>query len=193
MNNILFINACLRKDSRTKELTDVVLSKLQGNIAEVNLAKENIQPLNIESLEYRFDLIAKRNFNDPIFDKAKQFAAADTIVIAAPFYDYSFPAMLKNYIENINVSGIVFRYTESGEVEGLCKAKKVFYITTAGGPILNSDFGYGYIKYLCNNFYGIKDTTFIKAEGLDIWGADIPAIMQKAKQEALKQISNIKI
>lgn len=186
MNNILFINACLRKDSRTKELADVVLSKLQGTITEVNLAKENIQPLNIESLEYRFDLIAKRNFNDPIFDKAKQFAAADTIVIAAPFYDYSFPAMLKNYIENINVSGIVFRYTESGKVEGLCKAKKVIYITTAGGPILNSDFGYGYIKYLCNNFYGIKDTTLIKAEGLDIWGADIAAIMQRAKQEAQK-------
>ena len=189
MNNILFINACVRKDSRTKELADVVLSKLNGKITEVNLLKENLQPLNEETINLRFSLASKKDFSNSIFDKAKQFAAADIIVIAAPFYDYSFPANLKIYIENINVSGIVFRYTESGEVEGLCKAKKVIYITTAGGPILNSDFGYGYIKYLCNNFYGIKDTTLIKAEGLDIVGADIPAIMQKAKQEALEKIN----
>ena len=186
MNNILFINACARKESRTKELAGVVLSKLQGTITEVNLAKENIQTLNLESMEYRFNLTAKRQFDDPIFDKAKQFAAADTIVIAAPFYDYSFPAMLKNYVENINVVGLLFRYTQTGTIEGLCKAKKVIYVATSGGPMLNTDFGYGYIKYLCNNFYGIKDTTFIKAEGLDIWGADIPAIMQKAKESILQ-------
>lgn len=186
MNNILFINACARKDSRTKELADVVLSKLNGNITEVNLLKENLQPLNEETINLRFSLAAKKDFSNSIFDKAKQFAAADIIVIAAPFYDYSFPAVLKTYIENINVSGIVFRYTEKGDIEGLCKAKKVIYTTTAGGPILNEAFGYGYIKYLCNNFYGIKDTTFIKAEGLDIWGADISKIMQKAKESILQ-------
>ena len=49
--------------------------------------------------------------------------------------------------------------------------------------MVENAFGYQYIKYLCNNFYGIKDTTLIKAEGLDIVGADIPAIMQKAKEE----------
>ena len=191
MNNILFINACVRKESRTKELTDVVLSKLQGTITEVNLEKENLQPLNLERLNYRSDLIAKRDFNKPIFDKAKQFAAADTIVIAAPFWDFSFPAMLKIYVENINVVGLLFRYTQTGSIEGLCKAKKLIYIATSGGPMVENAFGYQYIKYLCNNFYGIKDTTLIKAEGLDIWGADIPAIMQKAKAQALEQISAI--
>lgn len=184
MNNILFINACARKNSRTKELADVVLSRLNGNITEVNLLKENLKALTEEDINLRFSLISKKDFSNSVFDKARQFASADIIVIAAPFYDYSFPAVLKIYIENINVSGIVFKYNEKGEIEGLCKAKKVIYTTTAGGPILNNDFGYGYIKYLCNNFYGIKDTTFIKAEGLDIWGADIAAIMQKAKEEA---------
>ena len=188
MNNILFINACARKDSRTKELANVVLSRLKGEITEINLLKENLKPLSEEDINLRFSLTAKKDFSNPIFDKAHQFSAADIIVIAAPFYDYSFPAVLKIYIENINVSGIVFKYNEKGEIEGLCKAKKVIYTTTAGGPILDDAFGYGYIKYLCNNFYGIKDTTFIKAEGLDIWGADISAIMQKAKDEAQKEI-----
>lgn len=181
MNNILFINACLRKESRTKELANVVLSKLKGNITEVNLEKENLQPLNLERLNYRSDLIGKRDFSNPIFDKARQFAAADTIVIAAPFYDFSFPAMLKIYIENINVVGLLFRYTQTGAIEGLCKAKKLIYIATSGGPMQGNAFGYEYIKYLCNAFYGIKDTCLIKAEGLDIQGADIARIMQEAK------------
>lgn len=187
MENILFINACLRKESRTKELADMVLSKLKGNLTEVNLEKENLPPLNLERLNYRSDLIGKKDFSNPIFDKAKQFAAADTIVIAAPFYDFSFPAMLKNYIENINIVGLLFRYTPTGEIEGLCKAKKLIYITTSGGPILDNAFGYGYIKYLCNNFYGIKDTCLIKAEGLDIQGENISAIMQEAKAKAQKE------
>lgn len=191
MNNILFINACVRKESRTKELADVVLSKLQGTITEVNLEKENLKPLNLERLNYRFNLIGKRDFSDPIFDKAKQFAAADTIVIAAPFWDFSFPAMFKIYVENINVVGLLFRYTHIGAIEGLCKAKKLIYVATSGGPMQGNAFGYEYIKYLCNNFYGIKDTCLIKAEGLDIVGADIPAIMQKARQEALEKISSI--
>lgn len=181
MNNILFINACVRKESRTKELADMVLSKLKGNLTEVNLEKENLPPLNLERLNYRSDLIGKMDFSNPIFDKARQFAAADTIVIAAPFWDFSFPAMLKIYIENINIVGLLFRYTQTGAIEGLCKAKKLIYITTSGGPILDNAFGYGYIKYLCNNFYGIKDTCLIKAEGLDIQGANISAIMQEAK------------
>ena len=63
MNNILFINACVRKESRTKELADVVLSKLQGTITEVNLEKENLKPLNLERLNYRFYISYKPIFS----------------------------------------------------------------------------------------------------------------------------------
>lgn len=190
MKNILFINACLRKESRTKELADTVLSQLKGTITEVNLDKENLSALNAKLLIRRNDLISKKAFADSFFDKARQFASADTIVIAAPFYDFSFPAILKIYIENINIVGLLFRYTPEGKIEGLCKAKRLIYVVTSGGPMLNTEFGYGYIKYLCNNFYGIQDTILIKAEGLDIWGANIAAIMQKAKQEVAQIIAN---
>ena len=191
MEEILFINACVRKESRTKELADIVLSKLQGNITEVNLEKEKLCALNANLLERRNELISKKDYGDPFFDKASQFAAADTIVIAAPFWDFSFPAMLKIYVENINVVGLLFRYTQEGKIQGLCKAKRVIYIATSGGPILNTDFGYGYIKYLCNNFYGIQNTCLITAQGLDIYGADIADIMQKAKAEAAQKTEQI--
>ena len=42
----LFVNACVRPESRTKILADHLLDKLGGEIEEVNLEKENIQPLN---------------------------------------------------------------------------------------------------------------------------------------------------
>jgi FMN-dependent NADH-azoreductase len=65
----------------------------------------------------------------------------------------------------------------------LCKAKKLIYVTTSGGPIISDDFGFGYIKSLAENFYGINDINYIKAEGLDIWGANIQEILEEAKKE----------
>ena len=41
-----------------------------------------------------------------MFDLASQFQQADEIVIAAPYWDLSFPAILKLYLENIYVTGV---------------------------------------------------------------------------------------
>ena len=49
-----------------------------------------------------------------MFRYARQFAAADKIVIAAPLWDLSFPAQLKVYLENIYVTGIVTKYSDAG-------------------------------------------------------------------------------
>jgi putative NADPH-quinone reductase len=124
-----------------------------------------------------------KEYNHPIFDYAKQFANADTILISAPYWDLSFPSLLKTYIENINVNGITFSYSEKGYPVSLCNAKKLIYITTAGGPIISDELGFGYIKSLAENFYGIKDISYIKAEGLDIFGANIQEILNCAKKE----------
>ena len=181
--NILYINACVRKASRTNELAQHTLSKLLGNIEEINLDFEKITPLDKEQLDLRDSLIKDKNYNHPMFKYAKQFANADIILISAPYWDLSFPAILKTYIENINVNGITFSYSEKGYPVSLCKAKKLIYITTSGGPIISDDFGFGYIKSLAENFYGIKDIAYIKAQGLDIWGANIQEILEKAKND----------
>ena len=88
-------------------------------------------------------------------------------MIAAPFWDLSFPAILKLYIENIYITGIVSEYTENGMPHGLCKAKKLYYVTTAGGPY-NPDFSYGYIKSLVTDYFGIKDTELVMQDMLDV-------------------------
>ena len=180
--SILFINACARKDSRTKILADYLLTKFKSSVQERNLTTTPILPLSEEMLERRTVWAGKQDFNHPLFELAKEFAAADTIVIAAPFWDLSFPALLKIYIENINVVGITFAYNKDGNPCGLCKAKQLYYITTAGGPIFNDAYGYGYVKELAEKFYAIPEIYCIKAENLDVENADVEQILHDTKR-----------
>lgn len=169
---ILYINACVRKDSRTKKLADHLLSEATEQIEEVRLQDIVFPNVDEYYLLKRDKLLLSGAFDDPMFSLARQFARADTVVIAAPFWDLSFPAALKQYFEQINVAGITFRYSEEGVPVGLCKASKLYYITTAGGYFFPEEYGFGYVKALAQSFYGIMDVELIKAVGLDIAGAD---------------------
>lgn len=171
----LFINCCPRDNSRTERLAKKLLEKL-GEYDEVNPEKEGLVPMSKERLNYRTELLQKGDLSDDIFKYAKQFAAADTIVIAAPFWDLSFPSVLKIYIENIYVTGIVSKYNSDGTPKGLCKAKKLYYVTTAGGPY-DGRFSFDYLKELAESFFGIGETVLIKAEMLDIIGNDAEKIL----------------
>ena len=177
---ILFVNACVRKHSRTRYLAEQVIKRLEGTIVEVNPVAA-AEPITTEEfIINRTRATEKRNFAAPAYAPARQFAEADIIVIAAPYWDLSFPAALKAYFEQINVVGLTFEYTADGFPRGLCKAKKLIYVTTAGGPIISDEYGFGYVKALARNFYGIPDVSQIKAEGLDMIGADVEGILKKA-------------
>ena len=125
-NQILYVNACVRKESRTKWLAEKLLSKLGEPYEELRLEKIAFPIVNEEYLNRRDQLISSGDFQSPMFDLARQFSEAETIVIAAPFWDLSFPSMLKQYLEQINVVGITFKYSEEGVPVALCKAKRLF-------------------------------------------------------------------
>ena len=186
MDKILFINACVRPCSRTLELAKTLLQRLKGEVLEVRLQEMPMAALDLNGLEKRDQAAQKNDFSDPVFTAAKQFAAADIIVIAAPYWDLMFPAVLKTYLENITISGITFRYSEQGRPESLCKAKALHYVTTSGGFIGQNDFGFSYVKALSQNFFGISEIHRYAAEGLDIFGADVEMILGKTKQEISK-------
>ena len=179
---ILFVNACVRKQSRTLILAKQLLGTLEGEVKEVRLEEVDFPVVDEAFIDRREALKNAGKYDDPMFALGKDFAAADTIVIAAPYYDLSFPAMLKQYFEQINVLGLTFTYSETGTPEGLCKAKKLYYVTTAGGPILSDELGFGYVKALANTFYGIDEVYQLKAEGIDMIGADVEAILNEASE-----------
>ena len=181
MDNVLFINACVRPGSRTLELAETLLQRLNGDVKEVRLHEVPLPALDLQGMEKRDRATKEKDFSDPIFDLAKQFALADVIVIAAPYWDLMFPALVKTYFENVTVSGITFRYSPQGRPESLCKAKALYYVTTSGGFIGQNDFGFSYVKALAQNFFGISKIHRYAAEGLDIYGADVGKIMCEAK------------
>ena len=183
MEQILFVNACVRPQSRTLRLAQSVLDRLSGHLIEVDLSASPVPCLDREGLERRNNLLHAGSFDDPMFHPAIQFAKADTIVIAAPYWDLMFPALLKAYLEAITVSGLTFRYTEAGYPASLCRAKRLIYVTTAGGYIGDYDFGYRYVEAIAKGFFGIPDVSCVKAEGLDIVGADVEGILRAAAQK----------
>ena len=164
-DSVLFVNACPRAESRTRSLAEKVLSTL-----------------SLAFLRMRDRLLSEQNYTHPLFDYARRFAQAKAIVIAAPYWDLSFPAALKQYLEQLNVVGITFRYTESGFPVSLCQAKVLYYVTTAGGNYVPDAYGFGYIRDLAQSFYGIPDIRCVKAVGLDLVGADVQAIMKSAEE-----------
>ena len=178
---ILLINACVREGSRTRKLAQSLIEKLNDTVEEVKLSEIEFRKTDEDFLRWRDGCIATQDWSDPEFDLARQFARADRIVVAAPFWDLSFPAVLKQYFEHICVLGVTFHYTADNMPEGLCRAKALYYVTTSGGPIFCEDYGYGYVKALAQAFYGIRDVKMIRAEGLDIQGADVEAILMQVE------------
>ena len=180
---ILLINACVRTDSRTKRLTDALLKELDGEITEVVLSEIDFPVVDEAFLQKRDALIAEKQWDDPIFNLAMQFKSADTIVVAAPYWDLSFPSSLKQYFEQINAMGTTFDYSDEGLPIPLCKAEKLYYVTTAGGDFFPEQSGFGYVQALAQNFYHIKDVKLIKATGLDIEGAPVEKILRDCEEK----------
>ena len=173
----LFINACVREESRTRRLAEAVMAGDREAYTEVYLPGIAFPKVDEAFVNWRNDCVSRSDYASPVFDLAKEFAAAEEIVVAAPFWDLSFPSTLKQYLEQICVVGLTFFYNDQNIPQGLCRANKLTYVTTAGGPIFNEDYGYGYVRALATGFFGIKETRMIKAENLDIRGADVEGLL----------------
>lgn len=172
MKKVLYIDCCIRREgSRTKKLADRFLHNLEQKggyeITHLCLMDENLGCLTEGFFQQRQELLEKNELDHPRFRYAWQFQQADRIVIAAPFWDLAFPALLKVYLENVSVDGITFGCAESG-LYGTCKSEKMVFLTTRGGSYANSplEMGSRYLEALCE-FFGIDEYIEIAADGLD--------------------------
>ena len=176
MRKLLYINSCVnRETSRTMRVSTELVNKLKDDyeVTELVLEDEELVPLNSTRLNERSALLSEGDFNNAFFNFARQFAEADCIVIAALYWDCGFPAMLKIYIENISVPGIAYKYSEEGIPTGLCKAEKLYYVTSRGGFVPDEgDLGYKTIEAMAK-YYGISQVECISLQGTDIPTTDI--------------------
>ena len=116
-----------------------------------------------------------------------ELQAHDTVVIAAPMYNFNIPTQLKNYFDLIARAGVTFRYTEAGP-EGLVKNKRAVIISSRGGIHKDTptDLLTPYVK-LFLGFIGITDVNFVFAEGI-AYGPEVATKASTEAKEAIKQI-----
>lgn len=191
MEKLLFIDSCPRQESRTRELANYYLTKLLAKenyeVTYRSLAELNLVGVTEEIIEKRSTANFKEDFSDSIYDLAKELKEADKIILAAPYWDLSFPSILKTYIENIMVVGLTFDVDDKDYIP-LCNSKELIYLTTAGGEIADCNFGYDYVCGIAK-MIGLGEVTFIKAERLDLDADRLDQIMLDTKKYIDKLLS----
>ena len=172
MKKLLYIDACIRdEESRTKRIATPIVEALKE--------KYEVQTLVINDLELSIvqkDLITKRMSGDidpQVMSWAESVRDADRIVIAAPFWDMSIPAALKNFLELCSIFDVTFK-SNNKTCYGNCKAEKMLYITTRGMDIDTGDVldqGTSYLKAL-SWLWGIGPLQVVSAQNMDYISVD---------------------
>lgn len=166
MKKLFYVDACLREGSNTKKIADAIFDELSNKyeMETVRLSDCSFPIVNNDILNDRANGIVPEEY----VEMAKKLAAADRLVIAAPFWDMSFPSALKVFFENMSLFNVTFASNEK-ECFGLCKAEKVLYITTRGMNISTGDDleqATPYIKAL-SKLWGLGELYVISAQNMD--------------------------
>lgn len=117
----------------------------------------------------------------------EQYVAADKYVFVSPMWNFSFPPVLKAYIDAVSIAGKTFKYTENGPV-GLLQDKKAIHIQASGGvysegPAAGFESGHSYLAKIMQ-FHGVPSFEGIFVEGMAAAPDNADAIKAKAIAKA---------
>jgi len=167
MKKLLYIDACIRDDeSRTKRIAEPIVKALEK---KYDVQRFVLNDMDLEIVQR--DLIRKRlngMIDATVMSWAETARDADRIVIAAPFWDMSIPAALKNFIELCSILDVTFK-TNDKTCYGNCKAEKLLFITTRGMDIPTGDVreqATSYLKAL-SWLWGIGPMQVVAAQNMD--------------------------
>jgi len=175
--NVLSVTASARQtDSVTRRFASEMLDELHKQHARVNVVERNVSAglpfvdetwvsANFTPAEQRND--AQKAVLAGSDALVAELSQADVLLIAAPIYNFSVPATLKAWVDQIARVGLTFNYTSNGPV-GALQGKKAYLLFASGGTELDSeiDFASGYLRHIMG-FIGIDDVSFISAACFD--------------------------
>jgi len=187
MKKLLYIDACIRNtESRTKRIAEPIVDALRNTFDITTLALNDLDLTIVQE-----ELIRKRNGGDidPVVMRwAETVRDADRIVIAAPFWDMSFPAALKVFFELCSIFNVTFT-SDDKTCHGNCRAEKLLYITTRGMNISTGDpleQATPYLKAL-SWLWGIGPLQVVAAQNMDyVSPEEIEAKIRTAIAEGLE-------
>ena len=167
MKKIIYVNSIIRKEeSRTKRVIDGILDGVMDKVTikEIDLNTLNLNPYNEVSYEKK----VKNGTEDVFYNLSKEIAESDGLIIAAPFWDMSIPAMLKSFLEKISLFEVMF-VSDDKQCNGIAKCPFMYYVTTRGMNIKDGDEleqGTSYLKALCW-LWGIKTFAVTSCSNFD--------------------------
>ncbi|ASJ98726.1 FMN-dependent NADH-azoreductase [Shewanella marisflavi] len=190
MAKVLVLKSSILGDySQSAKLIDHLQQHWQGQGAEVTVRDLAAQPLPVLDGEIAMglrggeELTARQQEVLALSDElVAELKAHDTIVIAAPMYNFSIPTQLKNWIDLIARAGVTFTYTETGP-KGLVDGKRAVLVTTHGGVHKNGDSDHvvPYLKTVLG-FIGITDVETVYGEALNMGPEASEQGISEAKQ-----------
>ena len=174
--NILYISTSTRgAESVTDLLAEELLDQLSGQdtvVVRRTLAREI--PLLSAAVTAEMTTPVRDLIEAAAADLATadaliaELAAADVVVIGAPFYNFGVPASLKAWADLVARAGTTFTYGETGPV-GLLDDRPTYIVSASGGTEIGSDIDYGtrWLRHFLG-FIGLHDVTVVAANQLAI-------------------------
>lgn len=196
---VLHINSSARvSDSNSRIIGQYLVDELKQPIIGRDLAQQPLPPISAEDLvgvhgssdSQRASLQTQLSLSESLIDELRR---ADTLVLAAPIYNFGIPASLKQWVDAICRAGVSFKYTEQGPV-GLLGVKRAIIITSSGGTPIGSDMDFAsrYLEHICN-FIGINDVFHIDASGSKRSPEQVIASGKQQVDDLLSQLTNSEI
>ena len=185
---LLIVDCCISQrgeQSRTRRLLNAYVegfrrahpgAETETVTPEMLLA---LRPFDVGMLNDRDALAAVGAWEAPVFGLARQFRAADAVAVAAPFWDLSFPAALRTYIEYVSANGLTYHYEADG-CHGDCRATHLAYLTSGGDAEREESLGVTYWRQLAAMF-GIPRFDYVFAGGLDLDPSRAPELTTAAE------------
>jgi FMN-dependent NADH-azoreductase len=127
-----------------------------------------------------------------IHELADQFAAADKYVFVTPTWNYSYPPVMKRYIDSFCIAGKTFRYIPDVGRVGLLAGRKALHIQASGSflspgsPDERLEMGHRHLRVILE-FVGITDVECLFVEGMRA----VPERAEAIRGEALRRAREI--
>ncbi|RJE84747.1 FMN-dependent NADH-azoreductase [Paenibacillus sp. 1011MAR3C5] len=125
----------------------------------------------------------------------EQFVAADKYIFVNPIWNYSFPPVMKAYIDSICVAGKTFKYVPGQGRVGLLRDKKAVHIQASGSvlspgsELADLEMGHRHLNAIMK-FFEIPSFGSIFVEGMAADPEQAPAIKERAIQQAREMASS---
>lgn len=207
MTKVLYITAHPHDDTASysmavgKEFIDTYKTvNPDHEVTHLDLYKENIPQIDVDVFNgwgklrsgEEFDALStdEKDKVGRLSELVEQFISYDKYVFVTPLWNFSFPPVMKAYLDAVSVAGKTFRYTEQGPV-GLLTDKKALHIQARGGiysegPAAAMEMGHRYLEIMMQ-FYGVPSL-----EGLFIEGHNaMPDKAEEIKQNAIARAKDL--